>query len=164
MHHANKENIVFPWIETRAPIPLNESHDELTSMMQRMKGACESICQKGGVNCSSDIYVLKHTIPPFEKVLRSHFKKEEEVIPPLLRANFTNEETFPINKTILDKGGLVQLKTNIPLILSTMKVWVTPEFDAEFCKNNLPDPDMQLANKVCYLIPTDDLPHRFQFH
>lgn len=150
-HHDAEESIYFPWIESKAPIPekeLSQSHEELISTMQQMKGACEAICQKGGVDCTTEISLLKNTIPTFETDMRSHLQGEEELIPKLLRENFTQEEESMIVNKIAEAGGLTLLKTMFPAICASMKLWVTPEFFDEFCKS-LPEPVMQLAFTVC---------------
>lgn len=113
-----------------------------------MKGACEAICQKGGVDCTTEISLLKNTIPTFETDMRSHLQDEEEMIPKLLRENFTQEEESMIVNEIAEAGGLTLLKTMFPAICASMKLWVTPEFFDEFCKS-LPEPVMQLAFTVC---------------
>jgi len=152
-HHDNEEKIYFPWIESKAPIPDKEntpSHKELITTMERQKVACESICQKGGKNCTSEISLLKNTIPAFVIDMRSHLQEEEKAIPNLLRENFTQEEESMIVNKIAEAGGLTLLKTMFPAICDSMKLWVTPEFFDEFCKT-LPEPVMRLA--FTYLVP-----------
>lgn len=112
-----------------------------------MKGACESICQKGGKNVSSEISLLKNTIPTFDSDMRSHLREEEESIPSLMRSHFTEVEESKIVDEILKAGGLTLTKSFLPAILLAMQLWMTPESYDDFCKS-LPLPIKHLTFKA----------------
>jgi hypothetical protein len=149
-HHDAEEEIFFPWIKSRTPYPerqFSQCHDDLISTMLQMKVACESICQKGGQNCTSEIFLLKNTIPTFVSDMRSHLQEEEESIPSLMRRHFTEEEERKIVDKILKAGGLALTKTFLPAILLSLQLWMTPESYDSFCKS-LPLPIKHLTFKV----------------
>ncbi len=85
-----------------------------------MKGAYESIFQKGGQICTSEIPLLNNTIPNFINDMRSHLQEEEKSIPSLVRSHFTQEEESKIVATILKADGLALTKTFLPAILLPM--------------------------------------------
>ena len=112
-----------------------------------MKKACETICEKGGKNCVSEISLLKNMIPNFVSDMRSHLHEEEESIPARMRDNFTEDEEKKIVDKILKAGGLALTKTFLPAILLSMQLWMTSDSYDEFC-NSLPLPIKHLTFKV----------------
>lgn len=153
-HHHTEEKIYFPWIKERTEFPEKQfsmEHKEMVKEMEKMKDACEIICKKGGKGCGKEIAILKNTIPTFEKDMRDHLREEEQTIPSLLRANFTQEEEGEIVEKILASGGLTMTKKFLPPVLLAMQEWGRPEFYDEFCAS-MPPPIRHLAFKVsvCY--------------
>jgi hemerythrin superfamily protein len=149
-HHDAEEKIFFPWIKTRTTYPerqFSQCHDDLISTMLHMKKACETICEKGGKNCVSEISLLKNMIPNFVSDMRSHLHEEEESIPALMRDNFTEDEEKKIVDKILKAGGLALTKTFLPAILLSMQLWMTSDSYDDFC-NSLPLPIKHLTFKV----------------
>ena len=125
-HHDNEEDIYFPWIKTRAVLPheqFSSSHEELVSNMGSIKKICNTILDKGGKDCSDEITSLKNQIRAFEVDMRAHLKEEEEVIPQLLRDNFTHEEEERVVQQISFVGGLEFARKFLPAILLSAEEW-----------------------------------------
>mmetsp|Transcript_29059 Transcript_29059/g.61849 ORF Transcript_29059/g.61849 Transcript_29059/m.61849 type:complete len:290 (-) Transcript_29059:99-968(-) len=153
-HHDSEEEIYFPWIKSKAVYPEKEfsnSHDELFTELQDMKVACQSICKKGGTECSEEISLLKKKMPAFENELRAHLKEEEEMIPGLLRDNFSAEEEGAIVDKILKAGGLTNTKKFSTAVFLALKEWASDEYYEQIC-SSMPKP-------IQYLVFSHYIPH-----
>lgn len=151
-HHDNEEKIYFPWISTKAKIPekYSKSHEDLVSLLDKMKETCEVILTKKGISCDNEVKILQETTPKFCSDMLEHMKEEEEIIPKILRDKFTKEEESKIVNKIVKSGGLGMARKFLPLILEAMEVWATPEFYDDFMKS-LPPPIRMLV--INYYIP-----------
>jgi hemerythrin-like domain-containing protein len=151
-HHDNEEKIYFPWISTKAKIPekYSKSHEDLVSLLDKLKETCEVILTKKGINCDDEVKLLQETTPKFCSDMVEHLKEEEEIIPQLLRDNFTKEEESNIVDKIVKSGGLSLARNFLPMILEAMEDWATPEFYDDFMKS-LPPPIRMLV--INYYIP-----------
>jgi hemerythrin superfamily protein len=56
----------------------------------------------------------------FCAAMKKHLKEEEELIPPIIREHYTQEEEQPILDKIGQMGGLRDLRTLIPAIKMAM--------------------------------------------
>lgn len=152
-HHDAEEHIYFPWIKTKATIPEKEfgkSHQDLMSAMGEIKKCCAEIIGKGGKGCSTHVATLKEKVPKFVVDMKAHLKEEEEIMPALLRANFTQKEEGKIIDKILQAGGLALAKKFLPAVLLAAQEWTTEEFYSGFV-GSIPPPIKHLVDK--YYMP-----------
>jgi len=152
-HHENEETIYFPWIQTKASMPekkMAKDHGELIEMINNIKAVCDSIITKEGKGCSNEIEKLQQQAPIFEKHMLEHLKEEEEMVPPLLRENFTQEEEDKCLQKILKREGLSGLRNFVPPVHFAMQQWAKPEFVEEFLAS-MPGPIRSLVEG--YYIP-----------
>ena len=137
-HHENEEEIYFPWISTKATIPekkMAKDHEGLIRLLDEIELVCANVIKKQGIDCKDEIGKLKTNIPVLEKEMRAHLKEEEEVIPQLLRDNFTQAEEQECIEKILKNEGLYGARIFVPAIINAMEHWATPEFNKEFTQN-----------------------------
>ena len=125
-HHDAEEKIYFPWMMTKVTIPDKEfgkSHEDLMNDMAEIKLCCAEIIKKKGKGCSANVAILKEKVPKFEVDMKAHLKEEEEVVPALLRDNFTREEEKVIIDQIIQAGGLTMAKKFMPAVLLAGQEW-----------------------------------------
>lgn len=152
-HHDVEEHIYFPWIKTKASIPEKEfgnSHEELMSAMGEIKKCCVSIIAMGGKGCRSHVATLKEIVPKFHVDMKAHLKEEEEIVPALLRAHFTQEEEGKVIDKVLKAGGSEMVKKFLPAVLLAAQEWMTEEFYSDFL-GSIPPPIKHLVTK--YYMP-----------
>jgi len=152
-HHDAEEKVYFPWMMTKATIPDKEfgkSHEELMSVNAEIKKCCAEIIKKGGKGCSAQVVTLKEKVPKFVADMKAHLKEEEELVPALLRENFTQEEEGQIVEQIIQAGGLAMAKKFLPAVLLSMQEWATDEFYSIF-RDSIPPPIKHLVDN--YFMP-----------
>lgn len=88
-HHSNEEDIMMPFIETRAKLPekMQSDHIILISKMKEVKDEVDSL----NVGCSLDNLI--NLVNDYKIIMFPHLREEEEIALPLLRAYFTPRET-----------------------------------------------------------------------
>ncbi|KAL7543032.1 hypothetical protein ACHAWF_007311, partial [Thalassiosira exigua] len=152
-HHDAEEEIYFPWIKTKAEYPEKEfskGHEELMKAMGVMKKACQTIVAKKGKGCADEIKLMKEKVPAFEKEMRAHLQEEEEIVPALLRDNFTQDEEGVVVERIIAAGGLTMARKFMPAVLEAMREWAKPGF-YDAVVGSMPPPIRHLEFK--YYVP-----------
>ena len=152
-HHENEENIYFPWIATKATIPekkMAKDHKALVDLLNEIEEICKNVIGKQGKDCQDEIAKLQEKVPTFETEMNAHLKEEEEMIPQLLRDNFTQKEEAPVIEKILQREGLHGCRIFVPAIIAAMKDWATADFVEEFL-GSMPGPIRGLVEG--YYIP-----------
>jgi len=94
-HHDNEELIYFPWVATKASLPekLTADHKTLVVLLDSIKAHCEAVATaNGGPGAAEAIASIRKEVPLFVAEMIAHLKEEEEIIPPLMRAHFTQAE------------------------------------------------------------------------
>eukprot|EP00048_Salpingoeca_helianthica_P020821 m.8717 g.8717 ORF g.8717 m.8717 type:complete len:251 (+) comp5278_c0_seq1:185-937(+) len=98
MHHDSEEKHFFPNMATRVTLPPKMSVDHKT-LMESLKAATTSAHNLASLqdDHQAEEYLealteLGTALAQLETLLEEHFKEEETVALPLLRANFTREE------------------------------------------------------------------------
>ena len=91
--------------------------------------------------------------------------QEERLIPPLVRANFTQEEEEVIIGQIGQRGGLPALQNFFPAIVVAVKDWATNGFYEQFVESLPPpvkDPLMNIfvPDYHSIMVPKRDAPLR----
>lgn len=119
-------------------------------MLSDMEQTCYEIIKKEGRRCAEEIQQLQDAFPPFCFTLSAHLQSEEELIPPLLRNNFTEAEHEAILMKLQKREGLSGLRLFLPSILAAMNVWGKPEF-VESIQRKIPAPIRYLVNN--YYVP-----------
>jgi hemerythrin-like domain-containing protein len=133
-HHENEEGIYFPWIATKAEIPekkMAKDHKALIELLDAIEKFCQAIIDKQGKKCGDEINKLKATVPPFYAEMKGHLKEEEEIVPALLRGNFTAEDEKKILQKIGKREGVSGMRSFFPSVFFAMREWATPSFQEE---------------------------------
>eukprot|EP00614_Pseudopedinella_elastica_P030903 CAMPEP_0172627546 /NCGR_PEP_ID=MMETSP1068-20121228/156809_1 /TAXON_ID=35684 /ORGANISM="Pseudopedinella elastica, Strain CCMP716" /LENGTH=216 /DNA_ID=CAMNT_0013437467 /DNA_START=8 /DNA_END=658 /DNA_ORIENTATION=+ len=151
-HHENEEMIYFPFLATRAKIPpkVTADHVELMKMMDTIKTAAEKIVSLKGVGCAEFIDSIQVEVSRFVPEMREHLKEEEEIVPNILRANFTQAEEKKAVEAILKRGGLAEARSFLPSIALAMEEWASEDILVEF-KAEIPKPISHLLDN--YYLP-----------
>jgi hypothetical protein len=69
-HHHNEEVIYFPWVAARAELPekkLSDGHEELMDQLNAIGAVCETVINKGAVNCVDELSKMKEMMLDMEK-------------------------------------------------------------------------------------------------
>ena len=74
-----------------------------------------------------------------------HLAEEERDIPPLLRANFTEQEEKRVVQRILQNAGLAEMRNIFPAVKESMESWATPEY-IEMFSGEIPAPLRYVAS------------------
>jgi len=127
-----------------------KDHVGLVQLLTDIESVCSAIVDKDGTECGEEVERLKREVPKFVAEMREHLKEEEETFPPLLRANFTQEEDAAIVQEILKKEGLHGTRIFVPSILAAMDNWATPKFKEDFLAS-FPPPILHRTTK--YYVP-----------
>ena len=127
-----------------------KDHEGLIRLLDEIELVCANVIKKQGIDCKDEISKLKTNIPVLEKEMRKHLKEEEEVIPQLLRDNFTQAEEQECIEKILKNEGLYGARIFVPAIINAMEHWATPKFNEEFLQI-MPPPIRSLV--VNYFMP-----------
>lgn len=129
---------------------LAKDHTELVRQLHLVKEICVEICRKKGHKCSAEVLALRESVPTFVEDMEAHLQEEEENIPALLRAHFTEKENQAVVQKIIAKAGLSGCRFEVPAILYAMEDWATPAFRQGFIES-IPAPIRHLVFK--YYIP-----------
>mmetsp|Transcript_47880 Transcript_47880/g.89237 ORF Transcript_47880/g.89237 Transcript_47880/m.89237 type:complete len:304 (-) Transcript_47880:220-1131(-) len=152
-HHDNEELIYFPWVATKASLPekLTADHKTLVVLLDSIKAHCEAVATaNGGPGAAEAIASIRKEVPLFVAEMIAHLKEEEEIIPPLMRAHFTQAEENAVVGQIIQKGGLTEARFFLPSIKLTMAKWASPEMRAGV-DGGIPPPLVHLLNN--YFVP-----------
>lgn len=129
---------------------MSKDHEALMKMLSKIEDICDAIIAKQGKGCSAEIIELQEQVPTFEKHMCNHLEEEEELIPSLLRDNFTREEEDKCVQRILKREGLHGARIFVPSVIFAMQKWAKPEFVEEFL-SSMPGPIRGLVEG--YYIP-----------
>jgi hemerythrin-like domain-containing protein len=107
-HHDNEEQLVFPAMHKKFPVPAKLSADHGT-LMQMLDESARNLraLATGLTEGAADkellrlIDVFVEQFAAMEAEMRSHLREEEEIALPLLRAHFTRAEMHAIEAKIL---------------------------------------------------------------
>jgi len=143
-HHDAEEQIYLPWMATRVAIPekLAADHVELLETMDSIRALYDTRFDKA---CASDaaaealVADLRAAWAGYSMMMQDHLAEEEEVIPALLRANFTVEEEAVVVGEIIASLGLDGNKKFLPNIIDAMSRWGGEKKVEEFMLN-IPPP------------------------
>ncbi|GKZ00161.1 hypothetical protein MPSEU_000969300 [Mayamaea pseudoterrestris] len=105
LHHANEDNIVTPFILTRAKLParLTDDHTSILKLLTSLESAFAAL----KVNDSVD--KLLKDVTEYEANLLPHLAEEEEIGLPLMRAYFTPADVKPAYDEIVKHLSTLEL-------------------------------------------------------
>mmetsp|Transcript_20404 Transcript_20404/g.30278 ORF Transcript_20404/g.30278 Transcript_20404/m.30278 type:complete len:361 (+) Transcript_20404:169-1251(+) len=133
-HHGDEEELYFPWIKTKVkqlPPILHNGHDDITNLMGKIGNICDLIIEKEGLwhLCQQEIQELHdQVVPDLCFTLSAHLQSEEELLPPLLRQSFTEEEHQGIMQKLSQREGLSGARLFLPSVVMALEEWAKPEF------------------------------------
>ena len=107
VHHQIEEEIYFPFLKTKAIMPDKVVNDH-TSLIKLLDEINEKVQE------------LKNNM--FE-----HLAEEEQIVPTILRENFTQNEEKEIVGKIIQSLGLSGNKMTLPWIIDSMKLWCSQD-------------------------------------
>jgi hypothetical protein len=115
-HHQIEEEIYFPFLKTKAIIPDKVVNDH-TSLIKQLDEIKEIY----------DINILREKVQELKNNMFEHLAEEEQIVPTILRENFTQNEEKEIVGKIIQSLGLSGNKMALPWIIDSMKLWCSKD-------------------------------------
>jgi len=145
-HHDAEEHIYFPWMRSRCVLPekLAKDHEFLVAQMDEIDGLYTAD-ELDAAATGALIANLQRAWVAYKDFMVEHLAEEEEVVPALLRENFTVEEEAAVVDKIIQSLGLAGNKTFLPNIVDAMARWGGERKVAEF-RQNIPPPILFLLD------------------
>ena len=133
-HHKIEEDIYFPFLKTKVNIPDKVENDHI-DLMKRLDEIKEI----------ENVGILRDKVGELKNCMFSHLAEEEEIVPSILRDNFTEDQEKEIVDKIIQSFGLEGNKITLPWVIETMKLWCNKE-KIDKLYNGLPIPIKILYN------------------
>ncbi|GKY98741.1 hypothetical protein MPSEU_000830400 [Mayamaea pseudoterrestris] len=104
-HHSNEDEIMTPFITTRAKYPdrLTEDHDGIVKQLRLLESMIMAL------KVSDNVEKLLKEFIAYEEDLLPHLAEEEEIGLPLMRAYFTPEDLKPAIARIVKQSTKLEL-------------------------------------------------------
>ena len=120
-HHKIEEELYFPFLAKKAPIPekMVADHSQLMTLLDEIKSIYE-------------LNLLRRKIQELKETMFAHLAEEESFVPSILREHFTPKEEKQIVDQIIQSLGLSGNKMALPWIIDSLKTWKKPEDVASF--------------------------------